>query len=103
MASPRIISAGSLGLALSLFLATGGCALDGQALFEEQGCLICHRFQGRGGYMGPDLTAVAGRRSAEWMARQLRNPKEIDVRSRMPAYDKLSSREARAIINYLKD
>jgi len=33
----------------------------GQALFREVRCVACHRLNGRGGVLGPDLTAVAGR------------------------------------------
>jgi cytochrome c oxidase subunit 2 len=90
----------ALSLALSAFLC--GCAPDGRHLFEREGCLECHRFRGEGGYLGPDLTAVAARGSARWMKDQVRNPQRNDPASRMPAYDNLSSREIRAIVRYLQ-
>lgn len=95
-----IISSPAVVLAAVLLLA--GCAPDGEALLRSQECLECHSFRGEGGSLGPDLTAVASRSSARWMEQQMRNPKKNDPASRMPAYDKLSSREIRAIVTYLK-
>ena len=96
----RFFSFPAVTLAALLFLA--GCAPDGEALLRSEECLECHRFRGEGGYLGPDLTAVAARSSTEWMMQQVKNSKENDPSSRMPAYDKLSSREIRAIVTYLK-
>ena len=87
---------------LAAALPLPGCALDGEAIFEREGCLECHRYQGRGGYLGPDLNAVTARRSPEWIRQQLRNAKKNEPASRMPSYDNLSSREIRAIITYLE-
>jgi cytochrome c2 len=33
----------------------------GRQLFGQAGCAACHRFDGEGASVGPDLTAVAGR------------------------------------------
>ena len=64
---------------LAAALPLPGCALDGEAIFEREGCLECHRYQGRGGYLGPDLNAVTARRSPEWIRQQLRNAKKNNV------------------------
>ena len=98
----RGLAAAALGAVVLSCGLPAGCALDGKALFEREGCLTCHRFRGRGGYLGPDLTAVGERTSAAWLEQQVRNPKRNDGASRMPAYDYLSSREVRAIVRYLQ-
>ena len=95
---PLIRPAAALLFAVLLF----GCAPDGKALLEREQCLECHRFRGEGGYLGPDLTAVAARRPEEWMVLKLKNPKKADPASRMPTYDNLSLREVRAIVKYLQ-
>ncbi len=79
-----------------------GCARKGAELFEKEGCMNCHTFKGKGGSMGPDLTAVTNRRSDRWIRRQIKNPMDNDSNSRMPSFDDLSECEIRSIIRYLK-
>src|SRR5574342_14208 len=43
-------------------------------LHERLPCLGCHRLGERGGAIGPDLTGVAGRRSADFVFRMITNP-----------------------------
>ena len=88
-----------LGAAL---LGVAGCAPDGKDLFEREGCLSCHSFKGRGGSMGPDLTAVTGRMSDEQIIAQIRGKAPGNTRSRMPSYDHLSGREVKALLRALK-
>src|SRR5437867_8276885 len=46
----------------------------GEALFfGKAGCAGCHEVNGRGGVIGPDLSA-AGTRSADVLAAKIRNP-----------------------------
>ncbi|MBI2536097.1 MAG: cytochrome c, partial [Gemmatimonadetes bacterium] len=40
-------------------------------LRERLSCLGCHRLEGQGGAIGPDLTDVADRRSAEFIFRMI--------------------------------
>jgi putative heme-binding domain-containing protein len=50
----------------------------GRALFGAVGCFACHRFDGEGGAIGPDLTGVAGRFSARDLLESIIQPnKEI--------------------------
>ncbi|MBN8477707.1 MAG: cytochrome c [Burkholderiales bacterium] len=46
----------------------------GRALMSEQGCLGCHRVEGEGGEVGPDLTAVAGRVEPARIAMKIADP-----------------------------
>lgn len=47
----------------------------GKALMTEQGCLGCHRIEGAGGEIGPDLSAVATRIEPARIAQKIADPK----------------------------
>lgn len=91
-----------------IFLATvffvPGCSTSrqGEELFFSQGCSQCHSFKGRGGRMGPDLSAVGNISDAAWIDRYLQDPKKMNPLSRMPSFEYLSRRQRRAIIVFLK-
>ena len=52
-----------------------GEALRGQAVFEGKGqCLTCHRVNGKGSRVGPDLSDIGGNRTAELLERSLLDP-----------------------------
>ena len=49
----------------------------GQALFEHQGgCLTCHRVNGKGSRVAPDLSEVGAIRTAEYLERSILAPNE---------------------------
>lgn len=56
----------------------------GKRLFSERACIGCHRIEGRGGNVGPDLTYVGERRTAEWIIEHFKNPQKVVPGSRMP-------------------
>jgi putative heme-binding domain-containing protein len=57
-----------------------GNAEDGKAVFEGSGqCLNCHRVEGKGGFLGPDLSAMGKARRSEELERALLDP-GADVR-----------------------
>jgi len=58
--------------------ATGsGNAARGRALFEGKGgCLACHRVNGKGSRVGPDLSEVGGIRTAAYIERSIVAPAE---------------------------
>ena len=64
--------------------AVARAAADGNTLFQKLACRACHVFGGRGGQAGPDLSIVAQRLQAPWVARYLLNPQAVDPRSPMP-------------------
>ena len=74
----------------------------GEGVFRDKGCMDCHRFKGKGGSMGPDLTAVRDRRSVFWIRSQIKNPQKNSPNSRMPAFEDISELEIIALIAYLK-
>jgi mono/diheme cytochrome c family protein len=46
----------------------------GRELAEQHSCLGCHRIEDEGGEVGPDLTAVAAKRTAEEIVAKVRDP-----------------------------
>jgi ubiquinol-cytochrome c reductase cytochrome b subunit len=75
-----------------------GPAWHGAQLFQERGCLYCHRVEEYGGTFGPDLTRALQRMPPEHFVDRTIN----GVRD-MPAYrDVLNSEEMAAIIAFLR-
>jgi mono/diheme cytochrome c family protein len=82
-------------------ISTGG-AERGKALFDSIGCMGCHMVNGEGGRVGPDLSDEANKgRSRKWYTIQIRNPRENDPQSIMPAYNNLSDQKVNDLIDYL--
>jgi mono/diheme cytochrome c family protein len=58
---------------------------EGRHLFETQGCRGCHKLNGVGGSIGPDLTTEgANRRAPEWLERHFLAPNAVSSGSVMP-------------------
>src|SRR5207253_3101665 len=51
-----------------------GEAARGAALFKSQRCAQCHRVNGEGGRLGPDLTEVGRSRSPDFLRQSLVDP-----------------------------
>jgi mono/diheme cytochrome c family protein len=97
--------------------------LAGRALFTSQGCLGCHKLNGKGGHLGPDLTELASASTHMKMPRpearhalvekfggdvnlayiyeSITQPKAQPVESKMFNYD-LDETQAMALTIYLK-
>ena len=65
---PPGASAGSSGSAVA------GGSTDPEAIINAAGCLGCHKMNGAGGAIAPDLSHVGGRRSAEALRRKILDP-----------------------------
>ena len=77
-------------------------AEGGRELFDTVGCMGCHTVHGKGGAVGPNLSYEADRgRSRQWLTTQVRNPKENDPESIMPAYNNLSNEKIKDLVDYL--
>ncbi len=74
---------------------------QGQRLYRELKCSYCHRVEGKGGMVGPELDKGAGGRSEEWLARHLRDPRSISPKTSMPKMNLLDD-EIVALVAYLK-
>ena len=64
--------------------AAKGDAINGRDIFTAQRCALCHKIEGTGGVLGPDLTAVGTRRSAAWLYEYLPKPQATKPENKMP-------------------
>lgn len=58
--------------------------LRGQTVFEESGCVGCHKLHGTGGIIGPELDRVGASRTPEWLLKHFKNPASVTAGSAMP-------------------
>ena len=77
---------------------------DGQfaSLYQRYKCEDCHRFNGHGGTLAPDLSFEGSRSQHEWLVSFLKNPQTIrpTLTVRMPEFN-MSNEDAVTIANYL--
>ena len=78
---------------------------DGQfaSIYDRYKCFVCHRFNGYGGTLAPDLSYEGSRSQNEWLIQFLMRPQTIrpTLTSRMPEFN-MSEQDARTIADYLK-
>lgn len=53
-------------------------------LFQLKGCLNCHAMGSAGTTLGPNLTEVGSRRTAEWLDEWIKNPAAVPAENRGP-------------------
>lgn len=74
---------------------------EGRHLFETQGCRGCHKLNGVGGSIGPDLTEEgANHRSPEWLERHFLAPNAVSAGSVMPNFH-FTKDQARSLTYYM--
>jgi hypothetical protein len=74
---------------------------EGRRLFETEGCRRCHKLDGVGGSIGPDLTEEgASHRSPEWLERHFLAPNAVSAGSAMPNFH-FTREQARALTYYM--
>jgi len=74
---------------------------EGRHLFETEGCHGCHKLNGVGGSIGPDLTAEgANHRSPEWLVRHFLTPNVVSPGSAMPNFH-FTQEQARALSYFM--
>lgn len=81
-------------------LAAAGDKVKGEKVFNDSKCSICHKVDGKGGKMGPDLTAVGTRRDMAWLKKYLADPKAENPKNKMPAV-KAKGADLDNLIDYL--
>jgi mono/diheme cytochrome c family protein len=72
----------------------------GRAVFDEIGCIGCHKLKGVGGVIGPELDGVGARRNAEWLAKHFRDPGAVTPNSAMPPM-KINDEELDSLTLYM--
>lgn len=74
----------------------------GKELYQTRGCAGCHKIDGQGGTVGPDLSDEANKgRSAGWLAAQIRNAKAHNPSSIMPPYPSLSQEQVDGLVAFM--
>lgn len=74
----------------------------GAAVFQTKGCMNCHALHGTGGTFGPALDLVGRGKTIEEIEHYIRNPREVNPKSKMPAQkDNLSRRELEEVARFL--
>ncbi|MBT8194780.1 MAG: c-type cytochrome [Acidimicrobiia bacterium] len=75
---------------------------EGSRLFEEAGCRGCHRLDGWGNQLGPDLddSAHGKPRTPEWLLKHFLDPSKLVPESAMPQYG-FSEEEAEALTLFM--
>lgn len=74
---------------------------EGRQLFESRGCHGCHKMNGVGGSIGPDLTEEgANHRSPEWLEQHFLAPSKVSPGSVMPNYH-FTHEQARSLTYFM--
>jgi quinol-cytochrome oxidoreductase complex cytochrome b subunit len=73
----------------------------GHEVFVVNHCESCHVVAGRGTEFGPELTHVGSRYTAEKLIALIHNPTAVNPKASMPAFDKLSNDDLKALAAYL--
>jgi sulfur oxidation c-type cytochrome SoxX len=77
-------------------------AKRGSQLVNSLGCIACHRVNGQGGTLGPELTgAILKGKSRPWLITQIRNPKAHFPNSIMPAFSSLTNQQVNEVVDFL--
>lgn len=71
-------------------------------VYERYKCAVCHRFNGEGGTLAPDLSFEGSRAQRQWLADFLKNPQTLrpTLTSRMPQFN-MTNEEAATLAGYL--
>jgi cbb3-type cytochrome oxidase cytochrome c subunit len=72
----------------------------GEELFESSGCRGCHKLNGIGGVIGPELDKVGTRRSPEWLKKHFLSPAAVTPGSGMPP-QKFNDQDLEAITMFM--
>ena len=84
--------------------AAGGAQLiaSGIKVYNANSCATCHKINGKGGPIGPDLTNVGSARDAKWLRVHIEDPKKHTPGSTMPAFkDQIKGKDMDAIVAYM--
>jgi mono/diheme cytochrome c family protein len=77
---------------------------DGEAgqLYQQYRCYVCHRFNGYGGTLAPDLSYEGSRSRRDWLIQFLRNPQTLrpTLTVRMPVFS-MSEQDATTLADFL--
>jgi mono/diheme cytochrome c family protein len=72
----------------------------GAEMFDEYGCIGCHKVKGKGGILGPNLSRAGFMLQPQFIYRWVTNPQSFKPETRMPNLD-LPEEDALAVTLYL--
>lgn len=76
----------------------------GKTLYKQEGCFMCHRLNGEGGKVGPDLTTEGTRdRTQDWLIGHFKDPPAYVPGSIMPPFKSLTSDQLKALTAFLQN
>lgn len=87
----------------SIPLKGAGLIRYGETLYRQEGCFTCHRLDGQGTRVGPDLTEEGKRgRTDAWLIGHFKNPTAYSPGSVMPAFKNLKDEQLQALVAFLQ-
>ena len=76
----------------------------GETLYRQEGCFMCHRLNGEGGKVGPDLTTEGNRgRTQQWLIGHFKDPPAFVQGSIMPSFKNLTQEQLKALTTFLEN
>jgi mono/diheme cytochrome c family protein len=76
----------------------------GKTLYRQEGCFMCHRLNGEGGRVGPDLSTEGTRgRTQEWLIGHFKDPPAYVPGSIMPPFKNLTDEQLKALTMFLEN
>jgi mono/diheme cytochrome c family protein len=102
-ALPRLDAAASAGAPSAPAKIEQDRVAYGRKLYRQEGCFMCHRLNGEGGKVGPDLTTEGTRgRTDAWLIGHFRNPGAYTKGSIMPPFENATNDQLRALTAFLQ-
>jgi cytochrome c2 len=103
----NIFSHMAIGVVAVLFFGFTGLAQEeaaqieaGKTIYNEMKCAMCHKIDGVGGKIGPELLGVGSRKDAQWMKGFLKDPKSVIPDTKQPPF-KGTDEQLEAVVTYL--
>ncbi len=78
-------------------------ALAGEKVFQTYSCTTCHKINGVGGDMGPDLTHVGSRHNLAFFTKLVRNPQSEEPGSPMPPFTQIPEAQYKNLVQFLSE
>ena len=75
----------------------------GRLLFSSNGCTACHRIDGIGGSVGPDLSHIGSSKTSSWITAQITDPASHNPKTVMPSFKSLPAAQVDALVRYLSN
>lgn len=78
----------------------GGDPEAGGLLFRESRCVTCHRVEGKGGYLAPELSGITSKVSKKWLYSWIKDPHYFQPGTKMPQFN-FSEKQLSDLVEYI--